>query len=177
MKKDECVVFGIFNLIYLLVSCFVARTLAHLLLKLIDVFVPVSYYAGAIVGGVVMVLVTLTMMAVLSFFDGYRYAQFDASSALISAGAAAAIHLVLGMTVRFFPLLFGGVRDLAGLISYGTFYNSASRVKEIPFGVLAVVGLILSMVYVLTAFLMKRFGCRKRLRDRAETMGTVEASI
>ena len=177
MKKDECIVFGIFNLIYLFAACFVARTLAFLLLRLIDVFVPVSFHTGAIIGGVTMIFVTVAMMAVLSFFDGYRYAQFDPSTALISTGAAAAIHWVLGLLVRFFPLLLGGVRDVAGLISYGTFYNSASRVKEIPFGTLAAVGVILSMVYVLTAFLMKRFGCRKRLRDRAETTGTAGTSI
>ena len=177
MKKDECIVFGIFNLIYLVVSCFMARTLAFLLLRLLDVFVPVSFYAGAIIGGILMVAVTIVMMAVLSYFDGYRYAQFDSAVTLISAGAAAAVHYAIGLLARFFPLLFGGVRDLAGLISHGSFYNSASRVTEIPFGTLAAVGLILSMVYVATVFLMKRFGCRKRLRDRAETVGTAETAI
>ena len=177
MKKDECIVFGVFNLIYLFVSCFMAKTLAFLLLRLINVFVPVSYYAAAIVSCVTMVTVTVAMMAVLAFFDGYRYAQFDFTVTLISAGAAAAVHFAIGLLARFFPLLFGGVRDMAGLISYGSFFNSASRVSEIPFGTLAVTGLILSMVYVATVFLMKRFGCRKRLRDRAETTGTAETAI
>lgn len=177
MKKNECVVFGFFDLVYLLTACLLARLLSTLLLRFANVLVPVSYHAGAILNVVTITVVSLALVGVLTFHDGYRYASFDPVVSLISAGAASLIHFGLGLATRFAPILFGPTRDLAGLISYGSFYNSPARVEQISFGSLAVVGIIAMLVYVCVMLLMNWLGCRKRLRDRAITTGADGASI
>lgn len=177
MKKNDCIVVGLFDLVYLLSACVVAKILAGIGVRFANVLVPVSFYAGAIISVAVEAAVTLALICILAFHDGYRYAVFDRTISLVSAGAAALIHFLLGLALRFTPLLFGPVRDLAGLISFGSFYNSAARIQTIPYGALAAVGIVTAMVYAGAMLLMNFLGCRKRLRDRSETTGAGEASI
>ena len=177
MRKNECVVFGLFDLVYLLTGCLLAKLLASLILRFANVLVPVSYYGGAILTAITITVISLALIGVLTFHDGYRYASFDPVSSVVAAGAASILHFGVGLATRFAPILFGPTRDLAGLISFGSFYNSVARVEKIPFGALAVVGLVMLLVYAGVMVLMNWLGCRKRLHDRAKTTGADGASI
>ncbi len=176
MRKNDCIVFGIFDLIYLLTSCLLAKILADVVIKLVNVFIPVDYFGGAVICVVGVSIASLILMSVLTFRDGYRYARFDGITALISSLAAAIIHFALGLLTRFEPLLCGPTRHLSGWISYGSYYNNLEKTESIPFGTLAVVGAIMMLVYAAVMILSGYLGCRKRLRDREGTVGDTEAS-
>lgn len=171
MKKSDWVVFAIFDFIYLIMSCLLAKLVSELVLWMIDRFVVLSYHDSAVISAVTLAVVSVVLVGVLTYRDGYRYATFRLTSSLLSAGAASLLHFAIGLVTRFAPVLFGPTRHIAGLASYGSFYNSAARAKEIPFGMLAVWGLVMLLVYAAVMLLMNLVGCRKRLRDRAKTMG------
>ena len=177
LKKNDVIVFANFDFIYLMTACLLAKLLGDLVLKAADLFVPVSYHHGAMISVVSVAVISLALVGLLTFRDGHHYASFHFASSLLSAGSAAILHFAIGLLTRFVPILFGPTRHLAGLISFGGFYNSVERTKQIPFGTLAVVGLLMMLVYAAVMILMGYIGCRKRLRDRAETTGSDEASI
>ncbi len=173
MKRNDWAVFGIFDTVYLVTVCLLGKLVADLIVKLVDLFVPVSYHAGAVISVIFTTLVSVVLLGILAFRDGYRYAAFDPIGPLIASAA----HFALGLLSRFWPLLCGPTRHLSGLISQGGFYNSAQKVERISFGTLALVGMIMMLVYAAVLLLSSYVGCRKRLRDRAQTLGEDGASI
>ena len=177
MKRSDVPVFAIFDFIYLVTACLLAKLLGDMILTVTDRFVPVTFHGGAIISVISVSVLSLAIVGVLTFRDGYRYASFDFVNSLLSAGIAAAVQFLLGLATHFWPIFFGPTRHLAGLISFGGFYNTATRIKQIPFGALAVVGLVVMLVYVAFIVFMGYIGCRMRLRDRKKTLGTDEASI
>lgn len=177
MRKSDAVVFAIFDFIYLITACLLAKLLADLVLKAADLFVALSYRQGAVISVIAVTVFSIAILGVLTFRDGHRYASFELSTSLVSAGAAAVLHFLIGLAARFAPLLFGPTRHLSGLISLGGFYNAVEKTKEIPMGTMALVGILIMLVYVAVMVLMSYLGCRKRLRQRQEIMGSDEASI
>ena len=175
MKKHDSVVFAVFDLIYLAVACLAASVLGFIVLWGVNLFYPTEFVVDSAIRAAVSVLASVGLCSFLAYHDGYRYASFSWSGSLISASAAATVHYGLGLVARFVPALFGPTRHLSGLIAFGKFYN-AERVSGIPYGTLALVGAIMMLVYAGTFVLASRFGCARRLRDRAETMDGCAAS-
>lgn len=175
MKKHDSVVFAIFDLMYLVVACLAGALIGFIAVWGVNLFYPTEYVVDAGIRAGVVGLVSVGLCAVFAYRDGYRYASFSWSGSLISAGAAALVHYGLGLATRFAPAALGPTRNLAGLIAFGGFYN-AERVSKIPFGTLALVGAIMMLVYAGAFVLAGRFGCARRLRDRAETMDGRTAS-
>ena len=170
MKKSDVTVFGIFNLIYLTVSCLLASLICAMVLWAVRFAVPIDFAAEEIVRAIVTGLASMALCAVLSYRDGYHYARFSFAGALLSAGAAAAVHFALGAVTRFWSVAFGPTKSLAGWIRYGGLLTE-ERMDHVSFGLLALVGALIMLVYIAVFVLFGWLGCKKRLRDRAETQG------
>lgn len=171
MRKNDVAVFGIFNLIYLTVSCLLASLACAMVLWAVRFAVPGIDFAGEeTVRAVVTGLASVALCAVLSYRDGYHYARFSLVGALLSAGAAGAVHFALGAVTRFWPVAFGPTKSLAGLIRYGGLLTE-ERMAQVSFGILALVGALIMLVYIAVFVLAGWLGCKNRLRDRAETKG------
>ena len=175
MKKHDLAVFAVFDLMYLVISCLAASIIGFLAVWGVNLFYDTGFAVDAGIRVGVVGLASVGLCAVLAYYDGYRYASFSFRGTLVSAGIAAAVHYGLGLATRFVPVLLGPTRHLSGLIAFGEFYN-AERIAAIPFGTLALVGAIMTLVYVGAFLLAGRLGCANRLRDRAETIGEVTAS-
>lgn len=175
MKKNDFLVFAIFDLIYLFAACLAASLVGFVVVWGVNLFYDTGYATDAGIRAAVVGLVSVGLCAILAYRDGYRYANFSWAESLLSAGIASAIHFVLGLTTRFAPIAFGPTRNLAGLGSFGGLFT-AERVEKISFGVLIAVGAVMMLVYAVAFVLANRFGCQKRLRDRAETVDGQSAS-
>ncbi len=175
MRKNEALVFGIFNTIYLITGCLIAKLVDYLVIRAVERFVPLSYHDAAVLSVVCVSALSLVFVGFMTYRDGHRYAAFDAATAWLAAGGAAGIHFLLGLATRFTPLLGGPTRHLSGLITDGSFYNSVEKTKAIPFGMLALVGICMMLVYATVMVLAAYVGCRRRLCSRNELTNTTVA--
>lgn len=175
MKKNDALIFAIFDLVYLVVACLAGAIFADLAVKLVNHFTAISYFASAVIHAAVSGAVSVFLCGLFAHRDGYRYTAFSWGGSLLSGGSAAVVHFGLGLATRFAPIAFGPTRNLAGVIAFGENFTK-ERVPKISLAVLAVTGFVMLMVYVGAFLLGNRLGCLKRLRDRADTMGEQTAS-
>ena len=175
MRKHDAIVFSVFDFAYLAASCLLASLLGFLVVWGVNLVYDFGFVADTVIRTVAVGLGAVGLCSVLAYYDGYRYANFTLVGYAVPALIAAAVHFALGLVLRFPPVLFGATKHLSGLIAFGQFYN-AERMAKIPFGTLALVGVIMMLVYVAAFVLSAKLGCAKRLRDREETVNGQTAS-
>ena len=175
MRKSDCVVFVIFDCIYLFAAGLMSHLIGSLVIKAVERFVDLDFSGEAAVLSLVILGCMAAMIAILSYRDGYRYATFDTVGSTVAAGVAGLVYFLVGIPFRFAPVVFGPTRHFAGLVAYGDRYAS-DLVGEISLGIMIAVGVIILLVYAAVTVLAGYVGYRKRLRQRAELMGDQTAS-
>ena len=175
MRKHDAIVFSVFDFAYLAASCLLASLLGFLVVWGVNLVYDFGFVADTVIRAVAVGLGAVGLCSVLAYYDGYRYANFTLGGYAVPALIAATAHFILGLACRFPSVLFGATKHLSGLIAFGQFYN-AERMAKIPFGTLALVGVIMMLVYVAAFVLSAKLGCAKRLRDREETVNGQTAS-
>jgi len=175
MRRSDCVIFSIFDCVYLFTAGLVSHLLGALIIKAVERFENLPFFGESLVYSSVILVGMIIMIAVLSYRDGYRYAIFDAVGSTVAAALAGLVYFGVGILFRFAPVLFGPARHFSGLIAYGDKYSS-ELVAEIPLGTMIAVGIIVLLVYAAVTVLAGYLGYRKRLRDRAVLTGEQSAS-
>ena len=171
MKKRDIPVYAVLHFLNFVIAGVAAKLFANIAVKILDLFIEVDFFVGSVVHMAVLFLVFFGLLAFLAYKGGYREGVFDSAETLMSVSVASLVHFLLGLLLSFTPWLFGAVRDASGFFSMGVNYNDASRVDEIPFALLCVMGVAMELLSVAISFVAGKVGVRARLRDRDELMG------
>ncbi len=172
MKRRDIPIYAIFDLLYIIVSAVSARLFSNMVVKLIDLFVELTFFSASIVRVITLLLFFFGFIGFFSYMCGYREARFDKVESAAAASASSLFHFLLGLLLAYTPWLFGATRHIAGFIAFGINYNDNELIAEIPTGILAIVGLLHACLTVGLMVVFHFLGFRKRLKYREELIGT-----
>lgn len=166
MKKRDVIVNAAAYFVFVLLSCVFASLFSLMLVKLVNKFVVLDYTANAGIRAVALLLVTAFFILFFSYKNGYHTAEFDKRELVPASLLAVAVHFLLSLVTVFIPLVAGAVKYIGGFIEFGSSFSSDSQMRNTPFVILAIVGVLCALVYMGLIILGSRVGVNKRLVDR-----------
>jgi hypothetical protein len=173
MRKEDLAVIAVLRFLYLLIGSFFAFLSSVLLLFFVEkVIGDLPYFKETVLQAVFCNAVFLALLVVLIYKEGYREATWSAGGYLLSGGIALVPFLGLGMLLRFHPIVAVGVRYFAGILAYGSGFSSPELVYKLPFWLQAVLLLGYAALAMGIFLGVYRIGYARRMRDRAELMGS-----
>jgi purine-cytosine permease-like protein len=111
------------------------------------------------------------ILFILAFREGYKSAEYSHKNTLIPFIITIIVHFVISIALSFTPVVAGGVRYAAGLMSLGGDFEAGDGVDDIGYGACIAAYLVFAAVYAMAVNLAYYAGCKKRLADRAELTG------
>lgn len=171
MKLKITAVNSLIYFLYFFGACFVTMLAESLLLKIIDNFAIISYFAQSIVRVIVYTLAVPAIIALLGYFEGYRDADGNTVSTAISCALALVWHVLFAMLFNFQAFVTGGVRFMAGLIHNGSSITYESMIEKTPYSLFLIMFLAYGVLYGALIVGFKYYGAKKRMQSRRELMG------
>ncbi len=172
MKKSDIFLNSLIYAAYMLFSCIVIMFAEMLLIKVVNVLIEVKPLTLCIIRAIVYTVGVNSLLAIVSFKEGYRAGYFSAPGTLVSCAAATLLHFVFSLLFSFEAFASGGVKFVYALAAFGARLNSPSftdrldRIDVIPYFFLNAV------VYIAVIVIFGKIGERKRLSDRKELTGS-----
>lgn len=168
MKNKKIGTNAIFYLICMVVACVLNLAVSALLVKIVNLFIEVEYFEAAIVRIVSSLLTSGVILGAVAFFESHKTLEFTPAPMLFSLLMAGGAHLILCIVLMFTPFMAGGVRELAGVLSMGDHFNSASMIEDIYLWMYLVAFAIHLAYEIAVCMLCGWLGKWKRLRDRSK---------
>ncbi len=169
MKKSFWIDSGIVFL-YIFSSCVLNMLVSGVILKIVDAFVLLEYFALNIAKMAVAGIVVAGILGALTYLLSYRKASFALGYFSATFFAGAALQLALAILFKFRTFISGGVIYLAGIFEHGTeIYAEGWEYVGIIDYLLAF--LIFTAVYYLNCIICGKVAVKKRLRDREKLIG------
>lgn len=171
MKKVDILISSLVYAVYMIISCLVIMFAEMLAIKIVNLFVVTQYFELCVIRTVIYTVGVCTLLAIISYREGYRAASFSIIETAISGAIASLIHFVFALLFSFEAFCAGGVRFITALVRFGsslnsnTFMGTLSRVDFVPFF------FINSFIYVALMIAFGKLGQHKRLADREELLG------
>ena len=172
MKKFRQILLdAVIYFIYFALSCILAMLAEALLLKVVDRFVVLSYFAQTVIRLAVYSLSIPALVGAAGYLEGYREAEQHAGMTLASGILATLVpHLLYALLFHFRQFCAGGVPFLVGLLRDGTALTPDSivfndiRTAGLFIGVFIGYGILYTAVLIGTRYI----GIRRRHAQRAD---------
>lgn len=168
MKKKDIVATSVVYLVFIALSCVIARVASNICVKSCDLFVELSFIAASGIRAVTLFAFSTFFVAFFSYKYGYKMAEFDKSEDIISSAISSLVHLVVSAVFMFSPWIAGATKHISGFLTFGSNYTRADDMSRIPFYMFLLVGIVNAIIFAGLVYAFKIVGVKKRLRDRAE---------
>ena len=150
-------------LLNLLVSAFLETVLAS--------FGVDAYYERAFVRIASGVLVGSGVLGALIYRECYKSMEYRPLLLAASLALAGVGQLILALLLRFHPIVSGGVRDLAGVISLGDRFTSVEMIEKIPLLASVFSFVVCLLIEIGVALWLGFLGKRNREKNRDMLVG------
>ncbi len=171
MKLKHAAINSLIYFLYFFGACFVTMLAESLVLKIIDNFAILSYFTQSIIRVVIYTLAVPAIVAFLGYFEGYRDADGDTPTTIVSCVLALVLHVLFAILFNFQAFITGGVRFLAGLIHNGRAVTYELMIEKTPYSLFLLVFLAYGLLYSALLVIFKYIGAKNRLSDRRELTG------
>lgn len=168
MKQKDIVATSVVYLIFIVLSCVIARVASNICVKACDLFVELSFIAASGIRAVTLFGFSAFFVAFFSYKYGYKMAELDRNEDIISSAFAGLVHLVASTVLLFSPWIAGATKHISGFLTFGSNYTRADDMSRIPFFMLLIVGLINAAIFAVLICVFKALSVKNRLKDRAE---------
>ena len=169
--KKQIFVNSLIYLVAIICGCLINIPVSALFLRILNLFIVVDYYIGAIFCAVMGFIVVGGVVGALTFFESYKSAEFSPAKVTLSVLLAEVFHLPIATLLGFYPFIAGGTRYLAGLIDMGTHFDSLEMIEDIYLWSYLGAFAIYSALYVVSALVCGYLGRKKRLDIRSSLEG------
>ena len=166
--------------VYLLLISFAATAsyfIADQIMRMLNtVMVLEETHVASVLRLFLTVLLSCTILAAVTYWEGYHFASFDKEVVFPAIGMALGVHFALGFLFGFSPWVTGGVMYLTGWLNYGADYTSecSMATKDISVLLFIVAFLIFAGLYTLFMTFPQYYGKIKRLADREALLEEAE---
>lgn len=166
--------------VYLLLISFAATAsyfIADQIMRMLNtVMVLEETHVASVLRLFLTVLLSCTILAAVTYWEGYHFASFDKEVVFPAIGMALGVHFALGFLFGFSPWVTGGVMYLTGWLNYGADYTSecSMATKDISVLLFIVAFLIFTGLYTLFMTFPQYYGKIKRLADREALLEEAE---
>ena len=147
-------------------ACLLNLAVMPLILRIIDLFVEVEYFAQMLIRIVISVAVVGGIPAAVCYFVSYRKAEFELPRACGTFSLVTLFQLLFSILLKFYPFISGGVLYLAGIFEHGTEFSSAADIEAIGFVDYLLAFVLLSVFNLVAYVICGKIGASKRLKDR-----------
>ena len=169
----EQVQYTLIWLLFIWVSCLLSIAVDALLVKIITgITGEVSYYAGAIIHVVTMIIGAGLPLAAISYMIAFHLGEFSPLYSVIEGGLASVLHLGVGILLGFPVWITGGVKWLAGLLEYGDRLYGSQYMQDIALRHYLLAFLIFAAVYLVIKYVSGYLGRHYRIKQRIELTGS-----
>ncbi len=155
----------------ILASCLLNLPIMMLVLKVIDLFVELEFFARIIVSLAVSVISVSGIQGAVRYFAAYRSASFDIKLFSANYWTATVLQLAIALLLKFATFIAGGTVYLAGVFEFGADFSSLDDIEFIGLLDYLPAFLILSLVAYGVSVLLGYLGKKIRLKDRSELVG------
>ena len=160
-------------LFFIWVSCLISIAVDALLVKIITGFIgEVSYFIGAIIHVITMIIGAGLPLAAISYMIAFHLGDFSPLNSVIEGSVAAVLHLGVGILLGFPVWITGGVKWLAGAIEYGDRLYGSQYMKDIALRNYLLAFLIFTVVYLVIKYVFGYLGRYYRIKQRIELTGS-----
>ena len=163
-------------LVTMVVASLLCLAASELALKIVDMFIEVDYFVGAIIKMVIAFLMFGGMIGAIHFFNGYKRVEFLPTRICGTVALGGVFHLALSILLVFHPMIAGGTRFLAGLIQMGDGFDSEAWVEYIYLWTYLAAFAIYLAFQIAVATACGYFGKKYRLYNRTQIKGYKENS-
>ena len=170
--KKQIVADGIIYLICMAVAVLLNLLVSTLLETMGMTFGLVEYYQRAWVRVVSGFAVGCAILAALVYRECYKSLEFYPSVLIPSVALAGIAQMILAALMGFNPILSGGVRDLAGILSFGTGFDSAEMIEKIELPTCLFAFVIYLLFEIGFAVLFGYLGVKRREQNRKELISS-----
>lgn len=168
MKKTDSFIYAILYALYIFAACLVARAFDWLATKVVNLFVEVPYFGLSVIRIVIYTLLTLGIIFVLAFREGYKEVSFSLPVTVIAAVIAFVPYFTVSLIFKFPAILSGGVRYIAAALRYGTGLTRPEQIDALNIWYFIFAFVAMWVVYFALIAVAKKQGYKKRLSDRME---------
>lgn len=169
--KKQIVADAIVYLITMLVAMLMNLLVSAFLETVFVSFGLEEYFGRAIVRIISGFLVGAGVLGALVYRECYKSMEFCPVILAPSVALAGIGHMILVLLLNFNPIFSGGVRDLAGVISFGTAFDSANMIEKIPFLANVFAFFVYLLFEISMALLLGFLGKRSREQNRDTLIG------
>lgn len=147
-------------------ACLLNLVIMAMLLKIINMFVGVSFFAQMVIRTVISFIAVPCIVGVIHGLVCYKRAEFYPTSSLLTVSAAVFFQLLLSILLKFHDFVSGGVVYLSCILHYGSSLSATSNVDHVTF-LEYILSFLLYAVICIGVYLIFGFlGKKKRLCDR-----------
>ncbi len=156
------------NLVALIGACLVNLLVCSVAIKIVNLFIVVNFFEAAIIRTVMSFVTLCGVIGALTYFEGFKNAEFlplSTAAELVTAGVG---QLVLSVPLMFYPFIAGGTRYLAGLLDMGASFDGSEKIKEIYLWTYLASFVIYLAAELCAAIALGIVGKKMRLKQRRE---------
>ena len=157
--------------ICMVVAALLNLAVSALVVKFVTLLVAPEFFVIAIVRAVVGFLTGAVVLGLVIGYESYKSVTFDPISIIISVVIAAAIHFALAFILRFYPFVAGGTRYLAGILNYGSNFESFEAVSDIYLWAYVAAFWIIKACEIGVCVIAGKSGKTARLKNRETIQG------
>lgn len=168
---------ALFYLICLVVACLLNLLASALMIKIVNLFIEVEYFEGAVIRIVSSLLMNGLVLGAVCWYDSHHTAEFQPFLTVWSLLIASVVHLLLCIVLMFTPFMAGGVRDLAGVLTLGDHFDSKAMIEEITLWMYLLAYGIFVLFEAAVCLACSWIGKTRRLRQREELYHKKEDSV
>ncbi|MGI6753799.1 MAG: hypothetical protein ACOX31_05805 [Eubacteriales bacterium] len=171
MRKSDILPNALAYLVYIILACLTSTVASAFLAFILNKTVGLEYPVRAAIVAISSAVICGIILYTLAYRDGYRTAEYRYRDIAYPLTIAVIAHYLISLALSFSPVVSGGVRYLAGLISLGKDFTANSSAKDIGFPACSGAFMIYFCIYagvITSAYYM---GYKKRRADRAELTG------
>ncbi len=166
--KKQIIADGIVYLICMVVAVLLNLLISALLEAIGMTFGFVEYYQRAWIRVFSGFFVGCAILAALVYRECYKSLEFYPSILIPSVALAGICQMIIAGILSFNPIFAGGVRDLAGIMSFGSDFDSAAMIEKINLTMcLAAFGIYI-VFEILAALGFGYLGVKRREKSRKE---------
>ncbi len=171
MKIVDSFINSLIYVAYIIGACLCAAAVDLLALKVLNEFLVISIYAQTVIRVVIYAIAPVSVIAVVSFKEGYREAGSNLSENIISCVFASVGVFLVSLLFTFNRFVSGGVKYIASLIAYGNRISDAEQIANVKYRYAIPVFVGMFVIYSVAICIFKKLGADKRLKDRAALTG------
>lgn len=167
MKKQYFFIDALLYAFYMLVSCITVMFAEMLIVKVLSLLFPISYFALCIIRAAIYTLGVNAILAIIAFREGYKAAYCSVIFTLISGAIATVIHSLFALLFSFEAFSAGGVRSITALVNFGSALESSAALAKLDLLDYVAVFFINGLIYCTVMASAKFIGAKRRIADRA----------